>query len=462
MGGSDRRIFNLGIVGFNKDSLTGKARLGGMLRVMGSSTSEEVIIISTPKGHGSSSRGIASLLVGLTSRIGGGRSRGGALGAVLGECRSVIRRLRVSPDIVRVVSRGCRRLVRTGFCGRLCTLSTCGTDNRGGDTVLITTFFGGRNVPTGCVGPGSTKLLIASGPKGTQMLPRSCGGLCTLQSSGRIVVFPKFFNCAGRNRLLAFSENKSSVSNTVITGKIGTDLCRGFASISTVCITGPGVIGRPGGVGRLACHRVHRLSCDKFSMFRSRTLRPTFDTKVPIIIGGAGGPSTPNADVAEAGPRGGRVISNVTDSAKFVDVCVNGCLVGHRIKFKHEILRVFRSFGLGFRRVPSNVSSLSVVLHTGRVAVRRRRRLLCHLGGRLRTSSIRMGNNVYLLVVINRNVIGSINAITGTYATLTRTSVGLRVVGRNSSRIDVVFKVSRGSRTETIGILCSTFFPRGS
>lgn len=200
-------------MGFNKDSLTDTRRFGGIKGVVHTRRSEECIMPSTPKGHFSTSAGMASVLCNYCTTTRGNRSFARGLTTVGSECRRVVGKLNLGFSLSRSF-----RIVHGGF--------TRGTKD--GCTTSEKRFLG-NGVVTTCLKfrfVSTTRIIHFS--RGKSFRSRVAGRVVSTQLRGTGgTIVPKFCKTARRKHMIAFSENNSSVANSLMTHTIGTSLCRG-------------------------------------------------------------------------------------------------------------------------------------------------------------------------------------------------------------------------------------------
>lgn len=184
-----------------------------MKRVVEDSRDEHCIIPSTPKGEFSKSAGIASLLCGYCGATIRKRSFVPVLRRVGKECCRVVHKLGLSLSLRSRFTR-----VRTSFGTR--TNASCTTSEK---------RFLGNGIVTTCLNcrfMSTTSIVHFSGGKGL-----STRGASELLSGGltgyRRTIVPKFCNTNRSKGIGAFSEKNSSMANSLITGTVGTSLCRG-------------------------------------------------------------------------------------------------------------------------------------------------------------------------------------------------------------------------------------------
>lgn len=200
-------------MGFNKDSLTGTRRFRGINSVVHDSRDHHCMIPSTPKGEFSRSVGIASVLCKYCSTTSGKRSVARGVGTVGTQCCRVVGKLKLDLSLRRRFG-GVSRSFHTR------TKVRCTTSEK---------RFLGNGVVTTCLKCSfisTTSIVHFSGTNGLRA--RRAGGLLSggLDGSRRTIV-PKFCNTYTSNAMGAFSENNSSIANSLITGTVRTSVCRG-------------------------------------------------------------------------------------------------------------------------------------------------------------------------------------------------------------------------------------------
>lgn len=203
----------IGIMGFNNDSLTDTRRFTGINSVVHTSRSEGCMMPDTPKGHGSGSAGIASVLCTYCTGTRTNRRFHIPLVGVGRHCSSVVGKLKLGMALSRRFG-----AVSGGF-GRGTNTSCTTSHKRCLGNVLVTSCLKCRFV-------SSTAMVFFSRRKGL-----STSGASGMLSGGlsryRGTMVPKFCKINASKGIGAFSHNNSSVAKSVITGTYRTDLCRG-------------------------------------------------------------------------------------------------------------------------------------------------------------------------------------------------------------------------------------------
>lgn len=233
--------------------------------------------------------------------------------------------------------------------------------------------------------------------------------------------------------------------------------------MSNFVATSPHIVDATCAVDRLACMRTARLYGFNTGIICPPAVCPMYRGGVPVLVGGAFGPSTRKAIVGRRMSRAGDGTVGKVSSVGSADLVamrnlnviniVNiGCHVfGTLTGGKVDIFLISRTSSRGDASVNMHGTSTSLTYRilgrrfTGRVRVNR-------------VSPVRTRGGLTAMTVINRGVGRAPNVTKGLFNALKQGNVGIVTYTRKTSRAGVSFIISSGSLHGSLGIVRSSFF----
>lgn len=270
------------------------------------------------------------------------------------------------------------------------------------------------------------------------------------------MVITNFRNVSGCNSVAALNENNSSADTMTVTTTVRTSLYRVFASIRNICATSPEGIGGTGGLRRVSCSRVLRLTALNTRILGGHSIRVTGGCGVRLrILSDVAG--TSNAVMGRGAGVRGVLVDNITGSASITEVSIVNIPGVPNLTFG-----VFSGLSTGsvgisvvLRSVNrSNGGSVDFAITGGEN--RRTITLVGRCARGLNTRRVLCSSGMTGVSVINTNVRDRTNITAGVFRTLCSTRIGVRVV--DADRVGISILVSSTSTSGTMDTVRDGFF----
>lgn len=239
-------------------------------------------------------------------------------------------------------------------------MKAAGEDN---SARMMAVVLADRGFAARYVNPCEAGLLLSDEAGNAQVLPEAYDNLASLADSKEIVVFPGFFGCTPKGKVVTFPRGGSDITGSILAKAIKAELYENFTDVNQVRAVDPDIIKDARPIEVLTYREMRELSYFGFDVFNAEALEPVARAGIPVCIRYTAEPESPGTMlVASREAPEGEVVIGIAGAAGFTTIFVRKFGMNRIDGFVYHLLGILHEEGISYEHAPTGIDDISVIV----------------------------------------------------------------------------------------------------
>lgn len=271
-------------------------------------------------------------------------------------------------------------------------------------------------------------------------------------------VIPGFYGIMPNETVKTFSRGGSDVTGSIVARAAEADLYENWTDVSGFKMADPRIVDDPLTIKTITYRELRELSYMGATVLHEEAIFPVRYAGIPINIRNTLRPQDPGTMIVAAAQDydSEHVITGVAGKRGFTVITLEQDMMNSEPSFGRRVLEIFEEYGITFEHLPSGIDTMSVVLETATLEVRRDR-ILNALRRALRPDSITVEDNVALIAVVGRGMVKARGTAARIFAAISAAGVNIRMIDQGSSELNIIIGVEEHDFENALRAIYSEF-----
>ena len=254
------------------------------------------------------------------------------------------------------------------------------------------------------------------------------------------IVVPGFYGAYPNGTVKLFSRGGSDVTGSIIAKLLHADVYENWTDVSGVMIADPKLVPDTRRVTEITYDELRELSYMGAGVLHEETIFPVKDADIPIKILNTYAPEDGGTLICAHCKDNTQLITGITGKKGYASITVVKRNYVQKIKVLQEILSILRKYRINVEHIPTGIDSISIIIEK-ESARHDIAEVLEEIRGLDSVVSVNYDDDIALLGIVGRNMVGYRGVAGAIFNALAENSVNVKVMAQGSSELSIVIGV---------------------
>ncbi|MCX8002883.1 MAG: aspartate kinase [Anoxybacillus mongoliensis] len=443
---------------FGGSSVANAQQFQKVANIITSDEARKFVVVSAPGKRCKDDTKMTDLLITLAKKVIEHDIYEGVLAQIVARYDEIVTDLRLSRDILDVISASLQQIIDTYHDQPerlLDALKASGEDN---NAKLMAHYLRQLGYEAHYVNPKDAGIVVTDEPGNAQILPESYERLAKLKERSGILVIPGFFGYSRSGHIVTFPRGGSDITGSIVAAGVGAELYENFTDVDSIYCVNPSIVEHPCQLKELTYREMRELSYAGFSVFHDEALEPVYRRGIPVCVKNTNNPEAKGTMIVATRDHRERPVAGIASDTGFCSINVSKYLMNREIGFGRRLLQILEDEGISYEHTPSGIDNMSVILREEQLAGDVERRVLDRIVTELRVDEVSIERDLALIMVVGEGMERSVGIAAKATAAFARANVNIEMINQGSSEVSMMFGVKADAVEKAVRALYEVYF----
>ena len=271
-------------------------------------------------------------------------------------------------------------------------------------------------------------------------------------------VIPGFYGVLPNGKVKTFSRGGSDISGSIVARACEADLYENWTDVSGFLMADPRIIENPQPIDTITYRELRELSYMGATVLHEDAIFPVRYAGIPINIRNTNRPKDKGTMIVSQASSydSEHVITGLAGKKGFSVITIEKDMMNSEVGFGRKVLECLEDNDISFEHLPSGIDTMSVIVSTAYLDVRRER-VIASINKRCRPDSIVVEDGLALLAVVGRGMVKSKGTAARVFTAISAADINIRMIDQGSSELNIIVGVEEHDLEKALNAIYSEF-----
>jgi len=443
---------------FGGTSLASAEQIKKVCDIILSDSDRRLVVVSAPGKRYDDDTKVTDLLIALAEKCIKEGSAEAELNAVIDRYAEIAKELKLSDEIVKVISEDLKSRVNLDKSNPelfMDTLKASGEDN---SAKVVAAYLKSKGIEAEYIDPKDAGMLLSDEFGNARVLLESYDKLMKLKDRSGIMIFPGFFGYSKKGDVVTFPRGGSDITGSILAAAIKADLYENFTDVDSVFAASPKIIDDPKPIPVFTYREMRELSYSGFSVLHEETLEPVYRMGIPVCIKNTNNPKSPGTLIVPNRKVKDNLVVGIASDTGFCSIYVSKYMMNREIGFGRKLLNIIETEGLSYEHTPSGIDDISIIVEEKQFNKADEKRIMSRIKEELKVDDVGVERGLALVMIVGEGMLRTVGITARATNALAKAGVNIEMINQGSSEVSMMFGIKAVDNEKAVKALYYEFF----